>query len=267
MYSIHKILIACLLLAVSQANAQTGISVSPPRLYFELDAGQAGANTVKVVNVSASHTLDLSLSLGDWEYNENGDNVLYQADTLATSCASWVAIGPEDAYFSIKPGESKDVTINLNVPATLNNDISVHTAMLYITQMNPVDDFDAQGAKIQVSVQSGVKLYHRRAESQSKLLEIENLVFSKEGAPRLDLFFANGGNVWTDGLIHVDLLNTENGKTTSMEKIAFYTMPGDKRRTVIPLPTTLEKGSYVATVLIDYDENNMEIGELKFTYE
>lgn len=45
-------------------------------------------------------------------------------------------------------------------------------------------------------------------------------------------------------------------------------MPGDVRETSIALPKALEFGKYIATILMDYgDENSLEIAELTFTYE
>lgn len=45
-------------------------------------------------------------------------------------------------------------------------------------------------------------------------------------------------------------------------------MPNDYRITRIPIPEQIDKGDYMATVLIDYgDEYNLEAAELQFKYE
>jgi hypothetical protein len=45
-------------------------------------------------------------------------------------------------------------------------------------------------------------------------------------------------------------------------------MPGNRREMEIALPNSLEKGKYTASVLIDYgDAENLEMGELNFSYE
>jgi len=65
-----------------------------------------------------------------------------------------------------------------------------------------------------------------------------------------------------------ELVNTENGNKVSLDQIIFYTMPGNKREVIIPLPATLSKGKYTASVMIDYgDNNNLELAELNFTHE
>lgn len=63
-------------------------------------------------------------------------------------------------------------------------------------------------------------------------------------------------------------MNTQNGKKTTLDAVIFYTMPGNKREVSISLPAGLEKGKYTASVMIDYgDRDNLELGELNFTYE
>lgn len=248
------------------AFGQVGISVSPPRVYYEMDRGQTKTEKVTVTNVSINNTLDLAVTLGDWQYNDMGDNMMYPPDTLATSCASWVNInGP--SFLSLKPGESRALEVSLTVPATLDDSIPVHTAMLYVTQMNPTDNIDHQGANMKVSVRSGIKLFQRTTIPRLKKLEIKNMVYKKE-TNNIQLTFDNIGNVWTDGNVITDLVSKTTGETISLKNIIYYTMPGDHRILNIPLPESLKKGSYTATVLLDLgNEYDMEAAELDFDYE
>lgn len=264
----QKLLIFLITLFVCATTyAQTGVSVSPPRLYFETDPGQSSTQKILVSNVSINNTLELAVSLGDWEYSNKGENLMFPADSLDTSCASWVSIKTEDNYFSLQPGEAKEIDVTLTTPNTLTGETPVHTAMLYVTQMNPIDDVDSQGANIKVSVRSGIKLFHRTLENKNKKIEIQNLLFNNE-TKNIGLHFENQGNVWADGIIYPELLNTQTGKKRTLDHIVFYSMPGDFRETDITLPQDLEPGKYVATILIDYgDDNTIEMAELTFTYE
>lgn len=248
-------------------HAQTGLSVTPPRVYYETNLGENGTQEITVSNVSKSNTLDLAISMGDWEYDAKGNNTMFPADNLATSCASWVSIQEDQNYFSLQPGESKKIAISLTVPQTLSEDIPVHTAMLYVTQMNPIDDVSKDGANMKISVRSGIKIYHRTQETKHKKIEIQNMMFEKE-TNHIAIQFENQGNTWTDGILYPELLNTETGKKTTLEHLIFYTMPGNSRETTIALPQELENGNYVATIIIDYgNDSNIEMAELTFTYE
>ncbi len=248
-------------------HSQTGISVSPPRAYFEIGPGQTGTEKISVTNASKTTVLDLALSLADWGYDEKGNNVILPADSLKTSFAKWIVIR-EGSYFSLKPGETRDLTINVVVPPVLPEDISTFTALLFVSQMNPVDDVNAQGSSIKVSVRSGIKLYLRSTvKPRDNKLEITGLKFDSQ-AGHLQLEFHNMSNVWTDGVVYTDLLNTGTGKTVKIEEAGFRTLPGDRRVMFIPLPGGLTRGNYTATVMIDYGNNSeMEAAELKFTYE
>lgn len=258
-------LVFCFLMI--QISAQTGISVSPPRVYFDTTPGSSSTQKVTVTNVSAKHSLDLAVSLGDWEYDERGENVMHPANTLENSCAQWISINKEDTYFSLAPGERKDINVTLTTPTLEKDKLAAHTALLFVSQMNPVDGTDSKGAKIKVSVKSGIKIFHKKPETTVRKIEIQDLKFDT-AKKILNLQFANHSELWTDGKISTDLINTTTGKKISIDPTVFYTLPGDVRKLSIPVNALEEKGSYNLSVLIDYgDDNVLEMAELNFNYE
>lgn len=251
---------------ISDLQAQVGISISPPKLYFNLNNGESSSEQIVVTNVSKSAQLDLGITLGDWHYNELGENILLPPDSLANSATSWISTNGI-SYLSLKPGETRDLTISLSVPQNADTDNPVHTAMLYITQMNPTDASDKDGANMKISVRSGLKLYQRSNTPANKRINIHNLTFNSE-KNLLELTFENTGNIWIDGNISTDLVNLTNGKESTLEDITYFTLPNDMRKVRIVLPQNLEKGAYTATTLIDInDEDNLEAAELHFTIE
>ncbi|RAV30127.1 fimbrial biogenesis chaperone [Sinomicrobium soli] len=254
-------------LLTSAVTGQTGISVSPPRLYFESAPGQSKTGSIVITNASSKNRLELAVSLGDWDYDLRGENMMYPADSLSLSCAGWIGIRREDTYFSLEPGEKREIDVSISPPQSVTDSIPVRTAMLYVTQMNPVDDVDEKGGKIKVSVRSGVKLYYRKNVPGERKLEICDMQYDKENR-NIHLFFENKGNIWTDGIAYTDLVNTGNGKKETLPHVVFYTLPGYRREMVIPLPEGLSDGKYVASVIMDYgDDNLLEMAELTFTYE
>ncbi|RZJ49523.1 MAG: molecular chaperone [Chryseobacterium sp.] len=252
---------------IFNAKAQTGISVSPPRLYFESAAGISTTENITVTNVSAKNSLDLAVSLGDWEYDVKGENQMHPANSLPSSCAGWITIKKEDTYFSLAPGERRDIEMTITTPTLSKDNLSAHSALLYVSQMNPVDDVDSKGANIKVSIRSGIKIFHKKPEVKKKKIEITDLKFDA-AKKTLSLQFENQSEIWVDGKVITDILNVGNGKKISLDPLIFYTMPGNKREIEITLPPSLEKGKYTASVLIDYgDAENLELGELNFSYE
>lgn len=250
----------------SSVFSQVGISVSPPRVYYSLNPGETGSQKVLVSNVSKEHSLSLSLTLGDWEYDSYGNNLMLPPDSLANSCAGWMSLSA-GMYMTLEPGENREIDLTMTVPMKSGHDANVQTAMLFVTQMNPVDGVDTQGAAIKINVRQGIKIYRKGNAPEIKKVEIENLAYDKETNSLL-LLFSNGGNIWLNGHVSASLFNQAIGKESNIEPADFYTMPGDRRIMQIPLREELEKGKYTATVMLDYgDRTTIEAAELQFSYE
>ncbi|WP_270089202.1 fimbrial biogenesis chaperone [Sphingobacterium sp. SYP-B4668] len=260
----HILILGIICSIVTTVHAQTGLSVTPPRVYFTAGPGEAVKQQIQVTNVSKSNVLDLALSLNDWQYDRLGENEILPPDSLQTSCAGWIGLG-EQTYFSLQPGEKKDIEITVQRP-TNTGDIDVYTAMLFVSQINPVDDVDATGAQIKVSVRSGIKLFVRSAKPRNVQLNIEHAKFDKTNG-LLELRFKNEGDVWSNGDVVSNLLNTDNGAELKLENQVFYTMPGDTRTLYIPVKKDLTAGNYIATVMLDAGDDYVEAAEISFVYE
>lgn len=256
-----------LFIASSKVNAQTGLSVSPPRTYFTLNPGQSETKQILVSNPSKTTTLELSVSFSDWEYDGNGNNVMAEAGELSNSCAEWIDILPQ-SFFSVAPGASYELDVRMNVPENLPDSMPVHTCMLFITQINPTDGVNEQGANIKIAVRSGVKIYHRKSVKRDANVDITNFAYEKENPNQLKFAFENIGNVWTDGTITCELLNQNTGKRIKLEDVIFYSMPGDKRELFFKLPEDLDPSKYIATAIFDYEHAaSVKMAELSFDYE
>lgn len=268
-------MVITLLTSTLSTFSQTGISIGPPRVYFTIGPGQSQTERILVTNPSTDYTLELGVSLDDWEYNEQGDNVIHPAGTLPTSCANWITV--RDAFFAIGPGETKELEIQMTVPRRAEDaesiktgpSVPVRTAMLYVTQLNPRDDVDEDGATIRISVRSGIKLYQRAPGVVPAAIDITNfrLDESQTGRPKLILHYANVGKIWADGVISVDLLNQETGQTIRIPDLRYYSMPGDLRSQAITLPENLPHGTYLATAIVDYgNSRSIQLAELEFKW-
>lgn len=247
-------------------RAQVGLSVSPPRVYYTLGVGESATQQILVHNTSTQHALDLSITFGDWIYDGNGNNIMLPPDTLQNSCAAWLSL-PEGTYVTLEPAESRNITLVMTVPAGIGGEENVQTAMLYVTQMNPVDGVDAKGAAIRINVRQGIKIYRKGLQQEQKQLEIVNMSLDRENNI-IGLLFHNKGNIWVNGILKATLFNHTTGKEVSLGESEFYTMPGDRREIGIPIEGPLVKGDYTATVILDYgDETALEAAELEFSHE
>lgn len=246
------------------ALAQTGLSVSPPRTYVTSAAGQSSVNKILVTNTSKDVSLNLTVSLSDWQYDEQGNNVVADAGTLANSATPWITIKPQ-SYFTLAPGETHELEVTVMAPAQKDS-VDVHTSLLFITQTNPVDSFE-QGALVKVSLRSGIKLYHRYNTPANPSIEFTDYRFNKE-TKNLELALENNGNIWTDGTVITELVNLNTGTKHKLEDQIIYTLPADKRKVTVALPKGLKPGKYTASSVISYgDDDTIKMAELGFVYE
>lgn len=262
---LRNLMLFMFILSAVHVFSQTGISVSPPRNYFITPEGAQDVKKLLVTNLSKTNTLDLSVSLNDWEYNSMGHNLSYEPGTLSNSCSNWITVLPS-ALFSLAPGESTELELLMQVPEDIDSTTEeIRTAMLYINQINPTQSVDEHGVNIMVSVRSGIKIYHKLNNQRNPEIEATDYMFNA-AENRLELEFKNTGNIWTDGDLNTTLLFQETGEEIRLENQVFYTLPGDVRIVHIPLPKGLEKGKYIVSTLFEY-ANEVKIAELQFDYE
>ena len=246
-----------------KVQAQSGISVSPPRTYFSLNPGEDDRKKILITNVSDVNTLELAISFNDWKYDEFGTNIVSDPNTSSTSCANWITIISGNTL-TLQPKESKEIEVLMNVPKEISAD-DVHTTMMYITQTNPVAGQNKSGENIKISIRTGVKIYQRLNIGRDVNVEFTNFVFDKT-QNNLVLNIENAGNVWSEGTIKNEMINQENGKQIALPDLVFYSLPNDKRVVYIPLPKDLEKGTYIATSTLSLgDKKKKKIAELSFS--
>ena len=251
----------------TQLFAQAGMTVSPGKMYYKLAPGATSTQKVSVSNPNKME-LQVGVSLSDWNYDAYGNNIINEAGTLKTSCSDWVQVMP-GSYFTLQPGEQKELNIILNVPAEANTTIPVRTAMLFFTQLNPGDSKNQDGSFLKVSVRMGVKIYHSFTQNEERGLEILNFAdkidTQKKDAGVLELEVQNTGKVWLESKIKWELLNTQTGEKISLDDQESYSLPGDKRIVTRSLPADLKKGRYNATALVSYgNKDELKIAELEF---
>lgn len=254
------------------AAAQVNIHTSPARLYYTTAAGKSSTQHIMIANRS-NKSLDLVVSVSDWNYDSLGNNHFYDAGQLAVSCAGWITISP-GPYISLMPQEQTAIKVILQPPpGTDTAAIPVRTAMVFLTQLNPSSSSPvAGGAGVKVALQVGTKIYHSFSEKNDPWVEITNFTDLPGDTAKatvrqhqLELTVENKGTGWVEGKIDTELFSKASGKKIKLEIIPFYSLPGDKRKVGILLPATLEKGLYTATAVIAYDNKSQpEVAELDF---
>jgi hypothetical protein len=249
--------------------AQAGMTVSPGKLYYKLAPGGNATQKIVVSNPN-NRDLEIGLSMNDWDYDSLGNNQTFDAGTLKTSAAEWVRVMP-GSYFTLKPGEKRELEVILSVPANVSTEIPVHTAMLFLTQLNPGDGRASDGTSIKVSVRMGIKIYHSFEQSDKRNIEVLNFTDvlphkdDKTTGGYLELKLSNIGKQWLEGKIKWELLNTQTGEKKKLEEQEIFSLPGDQRLVRQSLPPNMARGRYTATTVINYgDKDELKLVELEF---
>ncbi|TXF77327.1 molecular chaperone [Chryseobacterium sp.] len=247
-------------------KAQVGLTVNPPRNYYTSAAGESTVNKITVSNSSKTTSLTLTVSLNDWEYDAEGTNIMAEPGTLSNSCSQWISIKPS-TYLTLAAGESQELTVTVTPPAKRFDSLDVHTALLFITQTNPVESYNEKGALVNISLRSGVKIYHRYNEAMNADVDFIDYNFDKK-TKNLELVIENKGNIWTDGTVITEMVNQKDGTKYKLPDVPIYTMPKDKRNVHIPLPQGLKTGKYIANSTFSYgDDDTIKMAELTFINE
>lgn len=269
-------LLAFCLFSVGCCYGQAGMTSSPSKLYYRLAPGTSGTQKIMVSNPNAKD-LEIGISLGDWNYDELGNNQLYDPEVLKNSCASWIKVLP-GSFFTLVPEENKDLSVVLTVPADADKRIPVHTAMLYISQMNPGNMSTSSGAALKVSVRMGVKIYHSFVNEDVRNIDVHNfydktdtIKDEKTGknlyVSLLEISLENTGKIWLEGKTAWELVNLGTGEKIKLKDQDFYSLPGDKRLLRKELPADLKKGKYSATAIINYgNKDELKLAELEFEH-
>lgn len=246
--------------------AQTGIAVSPGRVFFHEPPGGNDTQYIKLTNPT-NKELEIGVSFSDWNYDKNGTNQLMEAGSLDISCTDWIQVQP-GTYFVLEPRETKNVEVLFNVPEDPDTSIPVRTGMLFFTQLNPGQARDQTGASIQVTVRMGVKIYHSFREKSSSDLEITGFknYLGEKNEKIMELTVENTGELWTNGKVKWELFHKNTGHKISLKESSFHTLPGDKRFIKQVLPKDLRKGNYTLSAIVTYGEKDvLKIAELDFT--
>jgi hypothetical protein len=260
-------LLLCLLFALARSSAQTGMTVSPGKMYYKLLPG-ASATQKLIVSNPNDKALEISVSVTDWNYDSTGNTLTYDAGTLNTSCADWVQIMP-GSYFTLQPHEKRELTVVMTVPQNADRQTPVHNAMVFLTQLNPGTAKTADGTSIAVSVRMGVKLYHSFTTAEERDIDIiamKDVAATGDQPAYLEMTWKNTGRSWLEGKVKWELLNMQTGQKQKLEEQDIFSLPGDLRMIRQILPANLSKGKYTATAVVNYgNKDELKIAELEFT--
>src|SRR5690606_15752462 len=131
---------------LAKTSAQ-GAGVYPTTVDFRLAPGQSEAQTINISN-STEEPVQLRAYLNDWIRDTMGGHMYYEPATIERSCARWLNI--DKNFIELKPGESTQLTIQMQVPATGKDAGEMKWSMLFIETIEENTSKAAQNAEATV---------------------------------------------------------------------------------------------------------------------
>jgi hypothetical protein len=279
-----------MVLFIAMANGQTsgatndgatksdgaGVAISPSTVKFNASPGSVMTRTVKISNDTKR---DYSFQLFFQDYQSEG---LSGVETIPQrgyrhSLSRYVVASP--SFVELKAGQSKVVTITLNVPFADSNAIAMWTQLIIdqVFERKPLETPRADKSTIGFGITSGigfgVKILQNPPNVKSTNVEITRLKYqpadkSKKKNGSLQMRVRNSGDGVGYCLYYIELTNLATGRQSKVKVKQFSILPGDEREMSFDLTKDYISGNYSAVAVLDFgDAETLQTAEIEFRHE
>jgi len=224
-------------------------SLSERTLDYKITPGGKRTQGITLKNYSAD-SLTVVAHVVDWTLDKDGKVVLRpDPDVLVRPCTSWLSISPDPVV--IPPKRSSTVKVTVTAPSEISGEY--YSAVVFETSESgkslPTEFELPRTLLMTVSSAQGLEY---RAEIKS--------FDCKPVSPLLRIFVVNAlntGNTHCFASGKIEIYDLKYNMV--MEPIPFggpndYVLPGKVRGYAVPCPGALDRGTYEAVVVLDYQD-------------
>lgn len=257
---------ALFIFIIPSLSAQ-GVSMSPSRLFFTGHPGETVTETVLLTN-NSDKNYALSIHTKDWEREEDGNKIYFEAESLNHSNASWIST--LEKTVDLPATSRKEIQVTMQIPQDAS-DTEVTNSMLFFTQLpDPEDQATVQGGiGIITLFEFGLHIYYTPPSNNLKSLEITNMeeiVDEEDGDRIVAISITNDGNVVNDATVEFELTDVDSGEEITLEPRSVSLMPQTDQVIRFVLPDDIS-GSYLGVTIIKMaGTNDLRVGEKNFTF-
>jgi hypothetical protein len=234
------------------SNAQTpGLSVKPVRLFYTLLNGQSSVQTVYIVN-NTDKAQQFKLYTEDWTRDSTGGHIYLSPGSFPQSCARWVSFNKQ--FLELKPGESTDLLVKLQVPDSAAALSEMKWTMLFIeTTSEKIAPDKKLGITTQVNNITRIGVHIVQTPPTLTEKDLKMISFSKVDGPenKFRITCRNTGKVQFDCKSYIELSSVATGEKTTVNKNTFPLFPNQVRYAEFVVPATLPKGKYTVVGVLD----------------
>ena len=245
-------LFACWMFSVSGQN----VSMSPSRVYFKAAAGETKKQKVHVTNNSTAPQ-SFTVSFGDFAApGIDGKTQLLKAGESAHSCRSYMSASP--SFFTLEAGKEQDIEVIIDLPNLPEaNSVRWGTMILKLEkERNEASNMEKEGVGMGLleTFQFVVHIFQTPPTVTLKQAEItsfkENTV-AGNSIRILEMITKNTGDAIIDCAAYLEFSNYKTGYEERTKPVGFTVLPEGGRLMKFEIPSTLPKGKYTVTAVVD----------------
>jgi len=248
----------CGLLSLGAAD----IVVGPLTIVIDAAPGEMGSGYFRVVNDGETPE-EVTVSLGDWFLDPQGNTQFAALGSLERSLAEWLELTP--VTFQLEPGQVQRVDFTIDVPSGVSGD---HWALLFVegSEVTPIAETTGElQTRIGAKVRYGVKVF-QRDPGATKAGRIVGMELLSTEPLKIRVAFANTGDaVLWNVTGRVEIRDDTGATVRTLEMEEFTVLPGGERELILEDEgERLAAGDYIALVIIDFGGDYLVGHQLQF---
>jgi len=259
---------AVLFLLLMPLSSWARLAVPSTPFYLNVPAGETQTFSLKIENLGEKPER-VTVYLGDWQRDLNGNIQYLEPGTLPQSLAGWIKISPTS--FTLKGKEEKEIRFTVTVP---EGEEGSRWAVLFIQREPELTEEVVKRGKeerrvaITTIFRYAIRIYETIPGTETKEGRVTDIGVSLTGGSypiKVKVEFENTGNSFLKPTGWVEFRDMEKGETVAkMNLPEFSILPGGKRRIEIAYQKELSPGKYITLAIIDYGGDNLVAGQAFF---
>ena len=235
------------------------VAVLATAISLQIPAGESSEVSFAVENVGEEETVNLTVYLGDWSQEGDGDRQYLPPETLSNSCAEWIELSR--TQLELPAGESTDISFTVTIPSGAAGS---YWAVLFVQiEPGPVtteapESETGRAIGIREVWRQAITIYETVPGTEEPDATIGNLrakIDRNSGLVNIDLEFENTGNtILRDVVGSIDLIDQTGEVADTLTVPKFMILPGSTRVFELESSKKLAPGVYIARAGINYGD-------------
>ncbi len=253
--------------AFTASGLAQGVSMSPTRLFFTGNPGEIVSQNVIMYN-SSDNDYVFNINFKDWNREEDGTKVYFDAEVLDHSNSVWVST--LESNINLPAKSTQEVLVTMRVPENAST-VELTNSMLFFTQIGKQTDeikLD-KGIGIIALFEFGLHIYYTPPNNTTNSLDIMSIEAPSnedESIQNVMIRLYNDGNIVNDAAVELELTNTVSGEEHILTPINISMMPSTYQTVTYKLPEDL-KGEYLGVIIVKMaGTNDLRVGEKTFHF-